>query len=222
MAVPEKDWFTLSEVAERWECGQNEIIHYGSLSLLEICVVVPNNIYDYKVPPDCEYKNTISPGSEREGDPQIIALNVRDIKDIENKGKHTIYGGRYGTYEFLWYTIEEYCRNNVSAEPVQVDASNLRITKLARDKFEKEHNVGAFSEESPDIKPDSISETKERNYQKIIGALLSLLKGKRTQPYTNTLIIQELHDKYTNNNGFSKSSLDTKFAEAKKVIEDLG
>jgi hypothetical protein len=222
MALPEKDWFELSEVAARWGCTESDLIHYGTLSWLEICVVVPDDIYGFKLFPECEYEHLKSPGSENPGFPKIIAMKVDDIRAIENRGKTNIDGGRYGATEMKWYKVEPFYFDQGRPVLTHVDSNDLRITRLARNKFEEHNKVGAFSDESPAMKSKSVSETKERNYQKIIGTLLELLEGKRIQPYTDSLIIDKLQDKYPNESGLSKSSLQKKFACARKVIKDMG
>ncbi|MFZ5579255.1 MAG: hypothetical protein ACOZAQ_02155 [Pseudomonadota bacterium] len=35
--LPEKEWFTLAEVADRWGCTPDDLLHYGETSRLGIC-----------------------------------------------------------------------------------------------------------------------------------------------------------------------------------------
>ena len=36
--LPEKEWFTLAEVAKRWGCTADDLLHYGITSRLSIIV----------------------------------------------------------------------------------------------------------------------------------------------------------------------------------------
>ena len=152
MALPEKDWFTLSEVAERWECNARDLIHHGALSRLEICVAVPEDIYGFKLFPESEYEHVTSPDSEQPGFPKIIAMQADDILAIENRGQLKIDGGRYRESVMKWYEVDSFHSDEGEPLLINVDSNDLKITRLARDKFEEEYNLGAFSEKLPSIK----------------------------------------------------------------------
>jgi hypothetical protein len=69
----------------------------------------------------------------------------------------------------------------------------------------------------------ALTPTVENSHLRVMGGLLELLKGKRTQPYTLELIKTELTQKYSDELGiigFSKSNLDKIFSSANKALKE--
>lgn len=69
-----------------------------------------------------------------------------------------------------------------------------------------------------------LSEKERQTYQNITGALLGVLLGKSSNgvPYSNfesqQAIIEMIHNLYGDRHGLSKRNLESKFAEAKKIL----
>lgn len=150
--LPEKDWFTLEEIARRWNCPIADLLHYGSRGMLEICAFKPNDEH-------CEYRPMGIPETERgwhvevtfshsEEDMPLFALNSADIKKLELEGQCYVEGGAFGIFRVTFYP---YVRSpDGHAKPILIYASKTFVTKRERDFFEKEHRIGAHAGTMPD------------------------------------------------------------------------
>jgi hypothetical protein len=232
MALPIKHWFYLNEVAKKWGCSEKDILFLGMNKELNISVPQPLQSTHVKYRSNIRQPWKIEKEWDCDDSLALYLVTSSNLDIIERVGACYINGGTRMEQDVQWLEakndyyeegFDDFDNLDMYTECGYAFSINeLRVSRLERDEFEKRNKVGGFSEESPDIKSNSISDTKEEHYKKIIGALLNLLKDKRTLPYTNSLIIEKLQEKYTNKDGFSQSSLEKKFAEAKKAIEDLG
>lgn len=178
--LPEKEWFTLSEIAERWGCSEDDLLHYGETEKLGLSF----NFQDVK----------LAWGSNDihfdDGEIYIQETDVKRWRGLFMLSKHDIrgivaYGSLYPQELHNTLTLD-HCyqkygrvehgdgqyKDSFGPHVDYVQKSDLLITRQERDRFEKKYRIGAHAGEMPDLsKPDKLDQRKEKTYLQVIRAL---------------------------------------------------
>jgi len=157
--LPDKEWFTLEEVAGRWGCGVDDLLHWGGQDLLEICAFKPigqgrryENLYSSE---DEEAEITLEPEIQSENFREwwvapifsvsdmyktpLFALGRFDLQFIEREGFSEVSEGAVGAFTL------EFFHSDPELAYVRLTAIDLFITRLERDSFEREYMHSAES-----------------------------------------------------------------------------
>jgi hypothetical protein len=155
MQLPEKEWFNLNEIAEKWNCSVEELLHFSELGRLQICFRFDH--YQKKfmelnhqlsvtcvhelITDDFNWKSKSRPyvidiSSDDECDmlDRIFALCDRDLVDILRYGSGRITGGLWGE-AFFSFTSTGALQKGLIIPPV-LDKSDLVITRKEKEYFE--------------------------------------------------------------------------------------
>ncbi len=189
--LPEKEWFTLDEIAQRWGCSVEHVVHLGAAGHVELGVVAdewevalavevheePDGYASSSLPALFNSDRTIKPGEIDEiGQPistevvwGFVGLHKEQLDRIKASGYAVADFARWGTvaqFNFnMFVLIYEGSRTQASKYPIvrqhseggsfhhgpAVEIDDLVMHILERDRFEKEHRVGAHAGEMPKI-----------------------------------------------------------------------
>jgi hypothetical protein len=143
--LPAPAWFTIEDVAQRWGCKIEQVIHYGETGMLRISVKPIRSLYirwskrKTKIKPDTPWKVTSSPMGIGETD--VRAAFANDIFPVFFV-RHPVKGKRESDYG----EIGSFCKED---DPVCFTRKDLVITTEEIDRFEREYRIGAHAGELP-------------------------------------------------------------------------
>jgi len=172
IGLPEKEWFTLEEIAGRWGCTVDELLHHGGQSVLELCIyrhikgcsqsysslageneceIEPSKgggggwVYrPWYVAPIC---STVDMSWDFDHSP-LLAISPLDIRRIEFRGGALIEHGMIGVF-FCSYIGNTNLPFNEKDHEHTIET--LLVTRLERDRFEREYRIGAYAGTMPDL-----------------------------------------------------------------------
>ncbi|MEO1751155.1 hypothetical protein [Thiofaba sp. EF100] len=212
--LPEKEWFSLEEIAERWGCSVDDLLHYGETDVIRICAKTRNMQF---------VRGRIQNGhfidsSEPEKIAGIIAVPPPIIGEIAD-GKPITEG--------IWAELKKEKIGDEAANPTSwfwidsMDAVGLKslvITREERDRFEREYRLGAYAGTMPSKAEmeDRLDPRKEKTYLQMIRVLLKAA-GLPREPYSAAHELQAKAAKY----GLSLPSKDETIAEKIKAAITL-
>jgi len=134
MPLPEKEYFALEEIEERWNIRRVDTVYYAENGLIEIAmrvvgVVIETGLIESE--PDGRWFRLPEDHRRFSG---LLTLRACDLAILLRRDSMTIHSFRVG---------EE--RYGDIAEPedgVEVHARDLIVTRAERDRFEKTHALG--------------------------------------------------------------------------------
>ncbi|KTG17758.1 MULTISPECIES: hypothetical protein [unclassified Guyparkeria] len=149
--LPEKEWFSLDEIAERWGCSTDYLIHIGGQGLLAMGVWADGwEIWDLEFRTD---------GHLGVG---FFTLEAQDVAKLEQADGQFIAGGCFGFSgegDFIFPTVGFGTTGYASKFSAGTDGSfgnrplvhivDLKVSRAERDRFEKEHRIGVHAGEMP-------------------------------------------------------------------------
>ncbi|MBN8744794.1 MAG: hypothetical protein J0I24_10875 [Thiomonas arsenitoxydans] len=195
MALPEKDWYTLDEIAQRWGCSVDDLWHYAEAKpprlRLSMRFALPLPIkWQNAEPADLrldalgDYHMTTGPlgidastlGRAMRSRKNLFSMVLPPVFDEE---KPFVYGF------IAWDDPEcpEVCKliPKDDDEQPELEAQGPLITREERDRFEKLHRVGAHAGAMPT--DEEILDARERTTLLRMLAVLIADAGLPEQPH---------------------------------------
>jgi hypothetical protein len=147
MPLPEKDYFSLEEVEERWGMRRRDTIYYAENGLLEISIRVRGVVLDagfVEVDEDGRWLKILEDRYRFSG---LLALHEHDLTEVFLHGAARVHSFRAEEGRYLDVVQPE--------DGVNVLMNALVVTRPERDRFEREHglsgeinNLGAHLEKT--------------------------------------------------------------------------
>jgi len=192
--LPEKGWFTLEEVAGRWGCTVDELLHHGGQGVLELCIyrhikgcsqsysnlageneceIEPSKgvgggwVYrPWYVAPIC---STVDMTWDFDHSP-LLAISPLDIRRIEFRGGALIEHGMVGVFSCSYMGNTNLPFNEKDQEHT---IDTLLVTRLERDRFEREYRIGAYAGTMPDLSKSDTQNIYTTDYINIMHAAIN-------------------------------------------------
>jgi len=181
IGLPEKEWFTLEEVADRWGCSIYDLLHYGITRKLRISVDFHEVILKLVEPIESFCDRGFQVGDEffYEG---LLILDPNDLRFIE-KSKKPETKWLWAIHPVSQDVIDCGLDDDImfSMAPIKVvhaqaiDLGDLLIAKQEIDRFEHEYRIVIYAGTMPSMteETDRLDPRKEKTYLQIIRALLA-------------------------------------------------
>ncbi|WP_343626049.1 hypothetical protein [Roseateles puraquae] len=238
----ERDFYPLSMLAERWGCTVNDLLHLGIQDRAQVCV----NIYGMASGVRRTRMETDAPEGATDDEPLtaeelseaeahnaaferwlkrttkdmpagIYELSSEDCRLLDLPGSSGLELHSVLKFDGGWWDCE-------FDPPVNIKFGHLcmlheEVQRLDREVF----GVGAKARETPAVNAP-MSLRAEATYLNIIGALLELVLGKTPagKPHSvftsQAAIIDALLAHHADKPGISKTTLEGKFAEARRRL----
>jgi len=192
--LPEKEWFTLEEVAARWGCSVDDLLHYEEFGFLKIAVLLKYPLRSAEKIEDLTgrsgflyihricYPNSCFSVQLAHGENIYFTHASRAIAD-KLIGYYHPMRRLYPEEKFRVYEIKGGNGRRDKDEGVSISKYDLRITRIERDSFEQKHRIGAYAGTMPDLnKSDTIDPRKEATYLQLVR-LLDKQLGLPDEPY---------------------------------------
>jgi hypothetical protein len=133
MPLPEKEYFTLEEIEERWAIQRRDTIYYAENGLLKIAMRVVGIIMETGIiepKPDGRWFRLIEGQSHYSG---LLTLRAFDLAMLLRRGAMTIRSFEAGENRY---------GDILSPEGgIEVGACDLVVTRVERDRFEQAHDL---------------------------------------------------------------------------------
>ena len=228
----ERDFYRLPELAERWACTTHDLLHLGIQDRAQVCV----NIYGMATGTNrhkLDTRDDLYVADSEEFNEAAEKLNASFAAWMARTTKempHGVFELGHDDLRFLdmpdafphelnealkfdggWWTCE-------FDPPVSVNLDHLcmlheEVQRLDREVF----GVGAQARDTQ-VASASLHPRAEATYLTIIGALLELVRTPRPGRDSDAAVIRELIDNYSDKPGISKTTLESKFAEARRRL----
>lgn len=239
----ERDFYPLPMLAERWACTVHDLLHLGILGRAQVCA----NIYGMAIsmsrtrmhtdPPEVGPDDIpLTEKEQREAEAQDAAFERwknRTTKDMP----HGVFELGHDDLRFLDmpsalpYELNEALKFDGGwwacefDPPVSINLDHLcmlheEVQRLDREMFKAGSKAKEAPAASAPMKPRA-----ETTYLNIIGGLLDLMLGttpggqKGSAYLSQTAIIEALLAHHEKKHGIAKSTLEQKFADARRSIE---
>lgn len=232
----ERDFYGLPELAERWACTVGDLLHLGIQDRAQVCV----NIYGMasgvsRTRMDTEAHDA-SPEDEPLTDKERREAEVHDAA-FERWKNRTTKDMPHGVFELrhddlrsldmpaaLLHELHDALKFDGGwwecefDPPVKILTAHLcmlheEVQRLDREVFGASAQASATQGASAPIHPRA-----ETTYLTIIGALLELVRTPRPGRDSDAAVIRELIDNYSDKPGISKTTLESKFAHARRRL----
>lgn len=134
MALPEKEHFTLAEIATRWNTTYDALVYYVEHEHLEVQAWLPQmkaEVYFWEETPEGESFSCPCGTKCHQGYAIISAADCRKI--FKNQGS--------SLREFKLPQNEMYIRCSNSKKGCRLVEADLRVTRIERDRFEQQYEV---------------------------------------------------------------------------------
>lgn len=206
--LPEKEWFTLPEIAQRWGCRVDDVLHFGISSKLQICYLF-NEIHIAKAHAEKQrYECSRTPV-------EIALYDLRALAAGEKVRPTVVFPPN--RLEAGFFVV---LRSSESGQPKADDmkASGLLVMRDERDRFEQKHRIGAYAGTMPSKEEvsDKLDTRKEKSYLQIIRILLAEAKIPE-EPYKAAEVLQAAASK----RGLSMPAKPDTIAEKLKAAQKL-
>lgn len=162
--LPEKEWFTLEEIAQRWGADREALLHFAETGSLEVCRLLSkldSSPFEFA-------RQSVSPKPYRIA-PQRVHLfcnHETELPPVKDVGVPGVPG------RFYPLDLDEHGRPIASFGRVL----DLIVTKAERDRFEAEYRVGAHAGAMPNPDHNDRMEPRlEKTYLQIIRVMSDLL-----------------------------------------------
>ncbi|MGE4377656.1 MAG: hypothetical protein AB7E10_09835 [Burkholderiaceae bacterium] len=208
--LPPPAWYSLEDVAQRWGCKIEQVIHYGETGMLRISARSRNwfkvrwNKDVDKMGPNAPRTNPnhrligITPNFLslliEEDVPLSLSLACKTVKNDE----------------------DDYCLvsgTTPDSAPPSLSVRDLVIVRDELDRFEREYRIGAHAGELPKSKPE-LGERERQTMLVLIGAMLETIMDKGLFK-SQAALVDYLVEEYD----LSKRTTDGKLSEAKKALQ---
>lgn len=181
IGLPEKEWFTLEEISERWGCSSDYLLHYGETNILRICFN-----FQYAVFAWFEYSEFADDGTpipiqetHYQRTSGLMGICADDLKIVNSTSigmtqptvllPNTLLPkdnklSRYASIDW-----------DIGGKP-KVDLimrSGLVIVRAERDRFEHEYRIGAYAGTMPDLSKPDKQPTYTTDYINIMHAAIN-------------------------------------------------
>jgi hypothetical protein len=220
--LPERNYFTFSELQARWECEENDLRR-----LIISGALVPSYVYN-QVTSVVVFMPSGS-GKEGEWEPSPVENDVvYDSPELQEEFKYKMIGVD-GFYYLLhpWqtgpldcsfiYLSKDRSHDKSSGQPCLMvrtrDLQKLTLNEVMRNGAVMKSEVLLF-EESESEKAKPLERRKESAYLNTIAVLLELIQTPSPNRKGAAAVINEMEDKYKGVYGISKSRLEAVFASA--------
>ncbi len=187
MALPEKQFFSLEEIARRWACDVSGILSYGlrqesmaaakggrdreAGAILRMHALVPSACCDWQTiepigMPDAKVPNEYRPTFE----PCLPEIPAIFVSDLMARGVAQL---RYGYFQDQFGVMHrgELVEPGTLGHPLAVQVKDVVVTRGNRDEFERAHKIGVASAEVQRREGGDIHPRTKNNYLRLIMAL---------------------------------------------------
>jgi len=138
--LPEKEWFTLEEVAARWGMSVDDVLNYGVDGRLTICAYFK----DVKIA-RCEHQDKSENGFEFIRTEKFrrlyspLPINKIDLIEIKNGNSMVIVGFPSDNMNFSFSSQHDHNSNYfyVVEAGVEIDLKDLVLVRSERERFER-------------------------------------------------------------------------------------
>ena len=141
MPLPEKDYFSLEEVEERWGMQRRDTIYYAENGLLEISTRVRKVVLDagfVEVDVEGHWLKMLEDRYRFSG---LVALHEHDLTEVFVSGAAWVHSFRAEEERYMDVVQPE--------DGVNVRINTLVVTRVERDRFEREHGLTEGIEADP-------------------------------------------------------------------------
>ena len=209
MALPEKQFFTLEEVAKRWDCDVIAILSYGmkqqstaapktsrdlqDLPIMRLHALVPIGSCQWQI---LEEVGKRGPSVPKEYKPTFeYCLPEIPAMFVSNLIARGCVQLRYGYYRDQFDVTHrgELIEAGSFNDPIKIYVKDVVITRGDRDEFECAHNVGSANGDPKQANEGDIHPRTRNNYLRLIMALATTaVKGfDPRKPYEAANVIRE-------------------------------
>ena len=209
MALPEKQFFTLEEIAKRWDCDVIAILSYGmkqqstvaagksralqELPIVRLHALVPIGSCQWQT---LEEVGKRGPNVPKEYKPAfeycLPEIPATFVSNLIAKGWVQL---RYGFFRDQFDVMHrgELVEAGSFNDPIKIHVKDVVITRVDRDEFERAHNVGSAIDDPKRADEGEIHPRTRNNYLRLIMALATTaVKGfDPRKPYEAANIIRE-------------------------------
>lgn len=232
----ERDFYPLTMLAERWACTVHDLLHLGIQDRAQVCV----NIYgmasgvsrtriETEAPEAAPDDEPLTEEERREAEAHdaaferwknrttkdmphgVFELGSDDCRLLDLPGSSGLELHSALKFDGGWWQCE-------FDPPVNTRFGHLcmlhaEVRRLDREVFGPEVHA---SETPPATAP--LHPRAETTYLTIIGALLELVRNPRSGRDSDAAVIRELIENYSDKPGISKTTLEAKFADARRRL----
>ena len=232
----DRDFYPLPMLAERWACTVHDLLHLGIQDRAQVCV----NIYgmggessrtgiETEIPDVAPDDAPRTDEERREAEAHdagferwknrttknmphgLFELSTGDCRLLEMPGSGGLELHSVLKFDDGWWECE-------FDPPVSITFRHLcmlheEVQRLDREVFGSGAEASKIQVASPPLRPRA-----ETTYLHIIGALLELVRNPRPGRDSDAAVIRELIDNYADKPGISKTTLEMKFAEARRRL----
>jgi hypothetical protein len=232
----ERVFYRLPELAERWACTVHDLLHLGIQDRAQICV----NIYGMASGSKRTRMETESPEVEAADEPltdeergeaeahdaAFERWKARTTKDMP----HGVFELGHDELRFLDlpdafpYALGEALKFDGGwwacefDPPVSINPDHLCILHAEVQRLDREVFGAGAQASDPEAASAPLHPRAEATYLTIIGALLELVRNPRPGRDSDAAVIRELIENYSDKPGISKTTLEGKFADARRRL----
>jgi hypothetical protein len=133
MPLPEKEYFSLEEIEERWAMRRRDTIYYAENGLLEVSIRVRRVVLDGGFVEVDEDRRWLKMLEDRYHFSGLLALHEHDLTEVFLQGAAWVHSFRAEEGRYLDVVEPE--------GGVNVLMNALVVTQAERDRFEREHGL---------------------------------------------------------------------------------
>lgn len=208
--LPPPAWYSLEDVAQRWGCKIEQVIHYGETGMLRISAR-SRRCFTVKWQKDVDEMGPNAPWKETNH--SLIGLTSGFFSSlIEKDMPH----GLFFACKTVQNDEDDYCAVSGAtpdSAPPSLSVRDLVIVRDELDRFEREYRIGAHAGELPKSKPE-LGERERQTMLVLIGAMLETIMDKGLFK-SQAALVDYLVEEYD----LSKRTTDGKLSEAKKALQ---
>jgi|YelNatPaOPRAMG01_1025707.scaffolds.fasta_scaffold46282_3 hypothetical protein len=216
MALPEKEWFTLEEIAQRWGCSVEDLWHYAETDKLRLSVIFPSEYrIDWLRAKPGERGIVEWHRSERTKGP--IGLPSAGVDEFRRNPESVplIFAPVVGPFSEIG-SFGAAFEGTETLRPKYVDGPV--IARAERDRFEQEYRIGAAAGKMPSERELEALDPRERASLLRIIAALAAHAELPPQPHKAAQIIASIAARH----GIalpSEKTIAAKIDEARKAAD---
>lgn len=140
--LPEPEYYSLEMLARRWGCSVGEVIHYGGIGMIHLCVLSDGWYLEsgyYDSPVDSDDRFTV-PDNHYYSFNELLPLYPRTIREIARFGEVKNPDFWASTDKYLWlnpfrYDLEQ--PNEDTLSPIIIRSNDLFARRLDVKNFEE-------------------------------------------------------------------------------------
>lgn len=232
----ERVFYRLPELAERWACTVHDLLHLGIQDRAQVCV----NIYgmaggssrtrmETEAPEAAPDDEPLTDEERREAEAHdaafarwmsrttkdmphgVFELGHDDLRFLDMPDAFPYELGEALKFDGGWWACE-------FDPPVSIKLDHLCMLHAEVQRLDRE--VFGAGAQASDAQPATapLHPRAETTYLTIIGVLLELVRTPRSGRDSDAAVIRELIDNYSDKPGISKTTLEAKFADARRRL----